>query len=155
MSTYAIGDLQGCLASFERLVERLPQAERLVIVGDLVNRGPQSLATLRRVKALVDAGKAAVVLGNHDLHLLAVAAGIRPIHRNDTMQEILDAPDRATPPARTPPSARPASPAPSPSDARDSPPPSRTPTASPAAATGPTAHSWPNRVPAIHSVTPS
>jgi len=95
MSTYAIGDLQGCLASFERLVERLPQADRLIFLGDLVNRGPRSLATLRRVKSLADAGRAAVVLGNHDLHLLAVAAGIRPVHRSDTIQEILDAPDRA------------------------------------------------------------
>lgn len=94
MSTYAIGDLQGCLASFERLAARLPDADRFIFVGDLVNRGPQSLATLRRVKALAEAGRAAVVLGNHDLHLLAVAAGIRPVHRNDTVQEILDAPDR-------------------------------------------------------------
>ena len=96
MSTYAVGDLQGCLASFDHLVARLPEAERFVFVGDLVNRGPQSLATLRQVKSLADAGKAAVVLGNHDLHLLAVAAGIRPVHRSDTIQEILDAPDRAT-----------------------------------------------------------
>ena len=94
MSTYAIGDLQGCLASFEQLAEQLPHPDRFIFVGDLVNRGPQSLATLRRVKALADAGRAAVVLGNHDLHLLAVAAGIRPAHRNDTLQEILDAPDR-------------------------------------------------------------
>jgi bis(5'-nucleosyl)-tetraphosphatase (symmetrical) len=94
MSTYAIGDLQGCLASFELLAEQLPHPDRFIFVGDLVNRGPQSLATLRRVKALADAGRAAVVLGNHDLHLLAVAAGIRPAHRNDTLQEILDAPDR-------------------------------------------------------------
>jgi bis(5'-nucleosyl)-tetraphosphatase (symmetrical) len=94
MTTYAIGDLQGCLSSFERLVARLPDADRFVFVGDLINRGPQSLATLRRVKALADAGQAAAVFGNHDLHLLAVAAGIRPVHRNDTMQEILEAPDR-------------------------------------------------------------
>jgi bis(5'-nucleosyl)-tetraphosphatase (symmetrical) len=94
MSTYAIGDLQGCLASFERLAERLPDADRYIFVGDLVNRGPQSLATLRRVKALAEAGRAAVVLGNHDLHLLAVAAGIRPVHRDDTVDEILAAPDR-------------------------------------------------------------
>jgi bis(5'-nucleosyl)-tetraphosphatase (symmetrical) len=94
MSTYAVGDLQGCLASFEHLVGQLPDAERFVFVGDLVNRGPQSLATLRRVKSLADAGRAAVVLGNHDLHLLAVAAGIRPVHRSDTLQEILEAPDR-------------------------------------------------------------
>jgi bis(5'-nucleosyl)-tetraphosphatase (symmetrical) len=94
MSTYAIGDLQGCLDSFERLAARLPGAERFVFVGDLVNRGPQSLATLRRVKSLADAGRGVAVLGNHDLHLLAVAAGIRPVHRSDTIQEILDAPDR-------------------------------------------------------------
>ena len=94
MSTYAIGDLQGCLGSFERLVTLLPAAERFVFVGDLVNRGPESLATLRRVKSLAHAGRAVAVLGNHDLHLLAVAAGIRPVHDSDTVQEILDAPDR-------------------------------------------------------------
>ena len=96
MSTYAIGDLQGCLASFDRLAAQLPDAERFVFVGDLVNRGPQSLATLRRMKSLAEAGRAAAVLGNHDLHLLAVAAGIRPVHRSDTIQEILDAPDRVS-----------------------------------------------------------
>jgi bis(5'-nucleosyl)-tetraphosphatase (symmetrical) len=94
MSTFAIGDLQGCLDSFERLAARLPDAQRFVFVGDLVNRGPQSLATLRRVKALSDAGRAAAVLGNHDLHLLAVAAGLRPLHASDTVQEVLQAPDR-------------------------------------------------------------
>jgi len=94
MSTYAIGDLQGCLADFLRLVERLPDARRFIFVGDLVNRGPQSLATLRHVKSLVDEGRAAALLGNHDLHLLAAAAGIRPLHDSDTLQEILDAPDR-------------------------------------------------------------
>jgi bis(5'-nucleosyl)-tetraphosphatase (symmetrical) len=96
MSTYAIGDLQGCLDSFERLLRQLPDADRFIFFGDIVNRGPQSLAALRRVKALVEAGRAAALLGNHDLHLLAVAAGIRPVHRSDTLQEILDAPDRAT-----------------------------------------------------------
>ena len=94
MSTYAVGDLQGCLASFERLAARLPGATRFVFVGDLVNRGPQSLATLRHVKSLAEADRAVAVLGNHDLHLLAVAAGIRPVHRSDTLREILDAPDR-------------------------------------------------------------
>lgn len=93
MRTYAIGDLQGCLDAFERIAERLPDAGRFVFVGDIVNRGPQSLATLRRVKALADAGRAAAVLGNHDLHLLAVAAGIRPLHRSDTVHEVLEAPD--------------------------------------------------------------
>lgn len=94
MSTYAIGDLQGCLASFESLLAQLPDAHRLLFVGDLVNRGPQSLATLRAVRARVDAGNAVALLGNHDLHLLAVDAGIRPLHDSDTLQEILDAPDR-------------------------------------------------------------
>jgi len=94
MATYAISDLQGCLASFEALRARLADADRFVFVGDLVNRGPQSLATLRHVKSLVDGGKAAALLGNHDLHLLAVDAGIRPLHDSDTLQDILDAPDR-------------------------------------------------------------
>ena len=94
MSTYAIGDLQGCLASFEALLERLPAARRLIFIGDLVNRGPRSLATLRDVRKRVDAGQALALLGNHDLHLLAVDAGIRPLHDSDTLQEILDAPDR-------------------------------------------------------------
>jgi bis(5'-nucleosyl)-tetraphosphatase (symmetrical) len=94
VTTYAIGDLQGCLASFEKLAERLPDASRFIFVGDLVNRGPQSLATLRHVKALVDEGRALTLLGNHDLHLLAVAANIRPLHADDTLSDILDAPDR-------------------------------------------------------------
>lgn len=94
MSTYAIGDLQGCLASFEKLRANLPDARRFVFVGDLVNRGPQSLATLRAVKAMVDAGDAVALLGNHDLHLLAVDAGIRAAHDDDTLQAVVDAPDR-------------------------------------------------------------
>jgi bis(5'-nucleosyl)-tetraphosphatase (symmetrical) len=94
MSTYAIGDLQGCLPSFEALLTKLPDPQRLVFVGDLVNRGPQSLATLRRVRGLLEAGRAVALLGNHDLHLLAVDAGIRPLHDTDTLQEILDAHDR-------------------------------------------------------------
>jgi bis(5'-nucleosyl)-tetraphosphatase (symmetrical) len=94
MATYAIGDLQGCLASFEALLARIPDADRFIFVGDLVNRGPQSLATLRHVRAVVDRGEAVALLGNHDLHLLAVAAGIRPLHDSDTLHEILDAPDR-------------------------------------------------------------
>ncbi len=94
MSTYAIGDLQGCLASFETLLARLPDPQRLIFVGDVVNRGPQSLATLREVRRRVRSGDAVALLGNHDLHLLAVDAGIRPLHRSDTLQDILDAPDR-------------------------------------------------------------
>jgi bis(5'-nucleosyl)-tetraphosphatase (symmetrical) len=94
MSTYAIGDLQGCLASLEALLPTLLDARRLIFVGDLVNRGPQSLATLRVVRQHVESGSAVALLGNHDLHLLAVDASIRPAHLSDTLQEILDAPDR-------------------------------------------------------------
>ena len=93
MSLIAIGDLQGCAGSLERLLARLPPGEPLVFVGDLVNRGPDSLGTLRRVRGLGE--RAVAILGNHDLHLLAVAAGIRPLHNDDTMQDILDAPDSA------------------------------------------------------------
>ncbi len=95
---WAIGDLQGCLDPLRALLARIdaqaPAGEPLLFVGDLVNRGPQSLATLRFVKSLCDAGRAQALLGNHDLHLLAAAHGIRPLHDDDTLQEILDAPDR-------------------------------------------------------------
>src|SRR5690606_19142850 len=73
---------------------QLPDDARLIFVGDIVNRGPDSLGALREVKALVDARRAEALLGNHDLHLLAVAAGIRPQHDDDTLQDMLDAPDR-------------------------------------------------------------
>jgi bis(5'-nucleosyl)-tetraphosphatase (symmetrical) len=88
---YVIGDIQGC---HERLQHLLCSTggERLIFVGDIVNRGPQSLQALRTAKALGD--RAVVLLGNHDLHLLAVAAGVRPLHADDTLQDILDAPDR-------------------------------------------------------------
>jgi bis(5'-nucleosyl)-tetraphosphatase (symmetrical) len=95
MSHYAIGDIQGCHAEFCQLLEMIgfaPGADRLWLVGDLVNRGPESLAVLRAVKAL---GPAAVtVLGNHDFHLLMVAAGHARMHRDDTLAAVLDAPDR-------------------------------------------------------------
>lgn len=94
MALYAIGDLQGCAAPFEALLDEIrfdPGVDRLWLVGDLVNRGPRSLAALRRVMSLGDAVTA--VLGNHDLHLLAAAAGARPPRRDDTFQEVLDAPD--------------------------------------------------------------
>jgi len=90
-----IGDLQGCLPSLRRLLDRVtreaPDAP-LWFCGDLVNRGPASLETLRFVRSL--GARALTVLGNHDLHLLAVAWGIRPAHRSDTLDEILAAPDR-------------------------------------------------------------
>lgn len=88
---YAIGDLQGCQTSFEQLLARLPRDAELWLAGDLVNRGPHSLGTLRQVIALGD--RVTAVLGNHDLHLLAVAAGVREAHGSDTIGDILDAPD--------------------------------------------------------------
>jgi len=92
---YLIGDLQGCCDAFERLLAEIafsPSRDTLTVLGDLVNRGPQSLGVLRRVRGLGAAAEA--LLGNHDLHLLAVAHGVRPAHRNDTLGEILAAPDR-------------------------------------------------------------
>ena len=70
MPTYVIGDLQGCLSSFRQLATQLPAANRYIFVGDLVNRGFESLATLRLIKARVEQGQAVTLLGNHDLHLL-------------------------------------------------------------------------------------
>src|SRR6056297_2009811 len=96
MTVYAIGDLQGCLDPLQRLLDRIgfdPARDRLWFCGDLVNRGPAALATLRFVHALGDT--AVTVLGNHDLHLLATAwANNRPQKQRDTLHEILDAPDR-------------------------------------------------------------
>ncbi|HEU4621001.1 MAG TPA: symmetrical bis(5'-nucleosyl)-tetraphosphatase [Burkholderiaceae bacterium] len=88
----AIGDLQGCLDPLKRLLDLVPANAPLWFCGDLVNRGPQSLETLRFVKSLGE--RAVTVLGNHDLHVLAVAYGIRPAHADDTLDVILDAPDR-------------------------------------------------------------
>lgn len=95
MSHYVLGDIQGCHAEFRQLLDLIafdPAHDRLWLVGDLVNRGPDSLAVLRTVKACGDA--AVTVLGNHDLHLLIVATGHRRPHRRDTLAAILDAPDR-------------------------------------------------------------
>lgn len=96
MATYAIGDIQGCFTSLMALLNRVafdPARDRLWLVGDLVNRGPDSLRTLRFVR---DLGPAAVtVLGNHDLYLLMVAYGaVRSRGKDDTLQAVLDAPDR-------------------------------------------------------------
>lgn len=95
MATYVIGDVQGCFSPLQRLIELIhfdSARDRLWFVGDLVNRGPHSLHVLRWVKHL---GQAAVtVLGNHDLHLLGVAENIVQPRREDTLQEILTAPDR-------------------------------------------------------------
>ena len=115
LDIHVIGDLQGCCNALERLLARIaaeadrdiptdtgPRSEMagesltaqapLWFAGDLVNRGPDSLGALRRVRALGE--RAVVVLGNHDLNLLAVAAGLRRVRRGDTLNPILSAPDR-------------------------------------------------------------
>jgi bis(5'-nucleosyl)-tetraphosphatase (symmetrical) len=95
VALYAIGDVQGCDAELGALLESLnfsAHRDRLWFVGDLVNRGPASLEVLRRVRALGDA--ATVTLGNHDLHLLAVAFGCSRLKSDDTLTPILKAPDR-------------------------------------------------------------
>ncbi|MFT6914380.1 MAG: bis(5'-nucleosyl)-tetraphosphatase (symmetrical) [Motiliproteus sp.] len=94
MATYAVGDLQGCLDELKALLAKVNfgAEDQLWLAGDLVNRGPQSLETLRFVKDLGNQARA--VLGNHDLHLLAVAFGTRKATRKDTFDAILQAPDR-------------------------------------------------------------
>ncbi len=95
MSTYAIGDLQGCYDSLTELLEKVgfdPSRDRLWLVGDLVNRGTQSLSVLRFVAGL--GPRAVTVLGNHDIHLLMVAAGMTPKKKIDTFDDVLAAPDR-------------------------------------------------------------
>jgi bis(5'-nucleosyl)-tetraphosphatase (symmetrical) len=88
----AIGDVQGCYAELQALLAQATPP--FWFCGDLVNRGPDSLACLRTVKHLCEQGQALTVLGNHDLHLLAVSQGIRPLHASDTLSDILQAPDR-------------------------------------------------------------
>lgn len=95
MAHYLIGDIQGCDAALGRLLARIdfsPSRDTLYLLGDLVNRGPQSAAVLRRLMAHGDAAQC--LLGNHDLSLLALAQGHRAPHRNDTLDEVLQAPDR-------------------------------------------------------------
>ena len=92
---YVVGDVQGCDGALGRLVEEIdfsPSRDRLFVLGDLVNRGPSSLAVLRRLRGY---GNAAVcLLGNHDLHLLAVAEGVQNVNRGDTFEEVLASPER-------------------------------------------------------------
>ena len=96
MALYCIGDLQGCNAPFQRLLEKIDfsaSRDTVYLLGDLVNRGPDSLGTLRYLANLGDAAQC--ILGNHDLHTLAVWQGLRPPGRSDTIQELLRAPDSA------------------------------------------------------------
>ena len=95
MTRYAVGDVQGCNDELQALIARLhfsADRDQLYFVGDLVNRGPASLQVLRFVRSLAD--NAVVVLGNHDLHLLAVAHGVRRNRKSDTLDDVLTAPDR-------------------------------------------------------------
>ncbi len=94
MSVYAIGDVQGCYSALRALLGEIrfdPAHDRLWFTGDLVNRGPRSLDVLRFIRDL--GGQAVCVLGNHDLHLLAVAAGAAKLKKHDTLDEVLTAPD--------------------------------------------------------------
>jgi bis(5'-nucleosyl)-tetraphosphatase (symmetrical) len=93
---YLVGDIQGCCDAFERLLAELdfsPSRDHVAVLGDLVNRGPGSLATLQALSAL--GNSASCLLGNHDLHLLAVMHGLRPLHPSDTLTDILESPRRA------------------------------------------------------------
>lgn len=95
MALYLIGDVQGCDAALQRLLDKIdfsPSRDTLFLLGDLVNRGPESLAVLRRLRGY--GGAARCLLGNHDLHLLAMAHGVRRPHRSDTLDELLQAPER-------------------------------------------------------------
>ena len=96
MATYAVGDLQGCLEPLKCLLQEIafdPAQDKLWLVGDLVNRGPHSLETLRFLYSLRDS--LVCVLGNHDLHLLAAGHNIERLKKSDTLNEILAAPDSA------------------------------------------------------------
>ena len=95
MSTYVVGDIQGCLQPLKCLLKKVsfnPDKDVLWSVGDIVNRGPRCLKTLRFLHDMRD--NLVLVLGNHDLHLLAVAAGVRTPNRSDTLDKILKAPDK-------------------------------------------------------------
>jgi bis(5'-nucleosyl)-tetraphosphatase (symmetrical) len=95
MATYAIGDIQGCYDSLQCLLEKIafnPELDTLWLVGDLINRGPDSLTTLRYLYSIRSSVE--FVLGNHDLHFLAVAFGLRKKGQNDTLDALLNAPDR-------------------------------------------------------------
>ncbi len=95
MALYLIGDLQGCNAALQRLLDKIdfsPSRDTLYFLGDLVNRGEDSAGVLRRLMGYGESAQC--LLGNHDLNLLAVAAGARKIRRKDTLESVLNAPDR-------------------------------------------------------------
>jgi bis(5'-nucleosyl)-tetraphosphatase (symmetrical) len=95
MALYLIGDVQGCHDAFTRLLQALdfsPSRDTLFLLGDLINRGPDNVGVLRRLRDL--GSSARCLLGNHDLHLLALARGLARLKRGDTVQDVLDAPDR-------------------------------------------------------------
>ncbi|VTU33830.1 Bis(5'-nucleosyl)-tetraphosphatase [symmetrical] [Variovorax sp. PBL-E5] len=94
MALYLIGDVQGCDEALQRLLDELafsPSRDTLIVLGDLVNRGPASAEVLRRMQRYGAAAQS--LLGNHDLHLLGIAHGARKAGRKDTLQGVLDAPD--------------------------------------------------------------
>ena len=95
MATYAIGDIHGCFNTLQRLLRKVgydPGQDRLWLVGDLVNRGPRSLEVLRWAAGQGD--RIIAVLGNHDIHLLARAAGVAEARKRDALEDVLAAPDR-------------------------------------------------------------
>jgi bis(5'-nucleosyl)-tetraphosphatase (symmetrical) len=95
VAIYAIGDVQGCYSELNRLLEKIafdPAIDQLWFCGDLVNRGPESLQTLQFVKSLGD--RAISVLGNHDLHLLALHHGVQKVRDTSSLQQVLDSPER-------------------------------------------------------------
>lgn len=97
MATYAIGDIQGCYYAFQKLLNTInfnPRDDSLWLVGDIINRGAESLAVLRWCYEHRDSIQ--MVLGNHDLHTIAVAHGIRKPNRSDTIQSVIEAPDAHT-----------------------------------------------------------
>ncbi len=98
MANYAIGDIQGCYSAFCRLLEKIQfdsTQDKLWLAGDMVNRGENSLGTLRLVYELAQQGACEAVLGNHDLHMLAVYHGCAQRKRKDNFFDVLDAPDAA------------------------------------------------------------
>jgi len=95
VATYAIGDIQGCYRQLLKLLKKLefnPQRDRLILLGDLVNRGPQSLEVIRY--AMQNEASIDIVLGNHELHLLGVLDGVKLPRPTDTFHDVVNAPDR-------------------------------------------------------------